>query len=95
METTVPLSNSNENTSVCESVANAETGNSSTVSTNYQKLKLPQAVLPTFNGRVEEWLSFKDTFHTMIHKRDDIANVEKLQYLKSVLKDEALRKVQA
>ncbi|XP_051161128.1 uncharacterized protein LOC127281454 [Leptopilina boulardi] len=74
--------------------SNSENGRISNASSNYKRLKLPQAVLPTFSGKIEEWLSFKDTFTTMIHKRDDITNVEKLQYLKSVLKDEALRKVQ-
>ena len=36
----------------------------------------------------------KDSFRTIIHERDDITNCEKLQYLKSILKDEALRRVQ-
>lgn len=61
---------------------------------NRRKVKLPQASLPNFTGKIEEWLSFKDSFRSMIHDRDDITNCEKLQYLKSVLKDEALRKVQ-
>ncbi|XP_043461993.1 uncharacterized protein LOC122498365 [Leptopilina heterotoma] len=74
--------------------SNSENERLSNVSSHYRKLKLPQATLPTFSGKVEEWLSFKDTFITMIHRRDDITNVEKLQYLKSVLKDEALRKIQ-
>ncbi|XP_043475512.1 uncharacterized protein LOC122507066 [Leptopilina heterotoma] len=74
--------------------SNSENERLSNVSSHCRKLKLPQATLPTFSGKVEEWLSFKDTFITMIHRRDDITNVEKLQYLKSVLKDEALRKIQ-
>lgn len=43
---------------------------------------------------MEDWLSFKDTFITMVHRQDDITNVQKLQYLKSALKDDALRKIQ-
>ena len=64
------------------------------MSVNRRRLKLPQAVLAIFSGKVEEWLSFRDTFDSMINKRDDISKVEKLQYLKYALKDEALRKLQ-
>ncbi|XP_043471749.1 uncharacterized protein LOC122504631 [Leptopilina heterotoma] len=71
-----------------------ENVNESIASSTRRKIKLPQATLPTFSGKMEEWLSFKDIFDTMINKRDDLSNIEKLQYLKSVLKDEALRKIQ-
>ena len=74
--------------------SNAGNGNESVASSNQRRLKLPQAELPTFGGKVEEWPSFRDTFDMMVNKRDDITNVERLQYLKSALKDEALRKIQ-
>ena len=86
--------NINSQTNCQETVSNPGIGNESVASVNRRRLKLPQAVLPTFSGKVEEWLSFRDTFDTMINKRDDISKVEKLQYLKSALKDEALRKIQ-
>lgn len=66
---------------------------SSPVQTRH-KLKLPQASLPTFSGRYEEWMSFQDTFKTMIDDQVDLTNVEKLQYLKSTLTGDAARKIQ-
>ncbi|XP_033213939.1 uncharacterized protein LOC117171003 [Belonocnema kinseyi] len=89
-----PQFSANANQVSRESFSGNENGNGSVASTSRRNLKLPQTVLPTFSGKMEEWLSFKDTFRTMIHNHNDLSNVEKLQYLKSVLKDEALRKIQ-
>ena len=72
------------------SLAGSDHSRDTNASSNRHKLKLPQASLPSFTGKMEEWLSFKDSFLTIIHERDDITNCEKLQYLKSILKDEAL-----
>lgn len=55
--------------------------------------KLPEASLPKFDGKYEEWLGFKDAFLTLIGDRRDISNVEKLQYLKSSLSGDAARKI--
>lgn len=76
------------------SIASGENVNESVTSASRRRLKLPQAKLPTFSGKLEEWMSFRDTFNTMIHQRDDLTNVEKLQYLESVVTDEALCKIQ-
>lgn len=59
-----------------------------------KKIKLPAAPLPSFEGRIEDWMSFKDTFVSMIHNDPDLSNVQKLQYLKSILKGDAARKIQ-
>ena len=58
------------------------------VASSNRRLKLLQTELLTFGDKVEEWLSFGDTFDTVIDKRDGITNVN------SALKDEALRKIQ-
>ncbi|XP_018406416.1 PREDICTED: uncharacterized protein LOC108782609 [Cyphomyrmex costatus] len=57
------------------------------------KIKLPVASLPNFDGRYENWLSFKNTFIAMIDTRTDLSDVEKLQYLQSVLTGEAANKI--
>ncbi|XP_033222821.1 uncharacterized protein LOC117176677 [Belonocnema kinseyi] len=75
-------------------ISNPGIANGSVASDSRRNLKLPQAELPSFSGKVEDWLSFRDSFTTMIINRDDVSNVEKLQYLKSALKDQALRKIQ-
>ncbi|XP_043474407.1 uncharacterized protein LOC122506352 [Leptopilina heterotoma] len=49
--------------------------------------------IPTFDGKIEDWLSFKNSFSSLIHEQTDLTNIEKLQYLKSALKGEAARKI--
>ena len=58
-----------------------------------RRIKLPEASLPKFSGRYEDWLSFKDAFTSMIHDQSDLNNIEKLQYLKSAVTGEAENKI--
>ncbi|XP_062539088.1 uncharacterized protein LOC134207380 [Armigeres subalbatus] len=44
-------------------------------------LRLPKIDLPKFNGDFSRWISFRDTFTSMIHVNGDIPTVAKLQYL--------------
>ncbi|XP_055632441.1 uncharacterized protein LOC129772932 [Toxorhynchites rutilus septentrionalis] len=44
-------------------------------------LRLPQIDLPKFNGDFSRWISFRDTFSSMVHANADIPTVAKLQYL--------------
>ncbi|XP_036147425.1 uncharacterized protein LOC118647175 [Monomorium pharaonis] len=69
--------------------------NSNTIPTenNIKRIKLPVAELPKFNGDLEKWLSFKNTFMTIIDAREDITNLQKFLYLRDSLQGEALRKV--
>ncbi|XP_067208518.1 uncharacterized protein [Linepithema humile] len=57
------------------------------------RIKLPEASLPNFDGRYENWLSFKNTFLAMIDIRTDLSDIEKLQYLQSALTGEAANKI--
>lgn len=56
------------------------------------RIKLPEAPLPTFDGKVEMWLSFKNAFRNMIGSRTDLSDIDKLHYLKSALTGEAANK---
>ncbi|XP_033212462.1 uncharacterized protein LOC117170053 [Belonocnema kinseyi] len=47
--------------------------------TTKRRVKLPLATLPTFSGRYEEWLNFRDSFISLIHDQTDLTNLEKLQ----------------
>ncbi|XP_062538270.1 uncharacterized protein LOC134206557 [Armigeres subalbatus] len=51
-------------------------------------VRLPQIQLQTFNGDIDEWLSFRDLFTSLIHWKVDLPEVEKLHYLKGCLQGE-------
>ncbi|XP_071649486.1 uncharacterized protein [Temnothorax longispinosus] len=63
------------------------------VDNNTRRIKLPVAELPKFDGNLEKWLSFKNTFVTMIDSRQDITDLQKFLYLKDSLRDDALNKI--
>nr|XP_029709443.1 uncharacterized protein LOC115255457 [Aedes albopictus] len=52
-------------------------------------LRLPQIDLPKFSGDFSKWLSFRDTYASMVHSNADIPTVAKLQYLIQSLEGEA------
>lgn len=55
--------------------------------------KLPETSLLTFDGKYENWLSFKNAFHKMIGSQTDLSDIDKLHYLKSALVGDAATKV--
>ncbi|XP_071176551.1 uncharacterized protein [Mytilus edulis] len=55
--------------------------------------KLPKLNLPTFDGDILQWQSFWDSFETAVHTNPTLSNVQKFNYLKSLLHDEALKSV--
>lgn len=57
------------------------------------QIKLPEASLPTFDGKFENWLLFKNAFINMIGSQDDLLDQDKLYYLKSALTGEAANKI--
>ncbi|XP_071176443.1 uncharacterized protein [Mytilus edulis] len=61
--------------------------NSSVNSSNFHKL--PKLNLPTFDGNVLEWQSFWDSFDSAIHNNNTLTDVQKFNYLKSLLEGEA------
>ena len=58
---------------------------SSTATVTKRRIKLPEASLPKFSGKYEDWLSYKDGFESMILNQNDLNKIEKLQYLKSAI----------
>ena len=58
-------------------------------------LRLPPLNLPTFDGNLKNWLHFHDTFLSLIHNNSNLTLVQKLHYLLSSLKGEALQAVQS
>lgn len=52
---------------------------------NEVSVKLPTITLPKFDGKYEDWLSFEDSFKTLVHSNEKIQTVQKFNYLKSCL----------
>ncbi|XP_058817404.1 uncharacterized protein LOC131680713 [Topomyia yanbarensis] len=64
--------------------------NSNTVpSAANHHLRLPKIDLPKFNGDFSRWMTYRDTFQSMIHVNAEIPAVVKLQYLLQSLEGEA------
>ncbi|KAL1446975.1 hypothetical protein WDU94_005462 [Cyamophila willieti] len=57
-------------------------------------VQLPTITLPTFNGSVENWSSFRDLFFHIIHNNNELSSVQKFQYLKTSLTEDAACLVQ-
>ncbi|XP_062541431.1 uncharacterized protein LOC134209461 [Armigeres subalbatus] len=55
---------------------------------NLDRVRLPQISLQTFNGDIDDWLSFRDLFSSLIHRKTDLPDVEKFHYLKGCLQGE-------
>lgn len=50
--------------------------------------KLPDLKIPVFNGDYRKWRNFKDIFDTMIHNRQEMPTIEKMEYLKVYVEGE-------
>ncbi|XP_053376643.1 uncharacterized protein LOC128547613 [Mercenaria mercenaria] len=60
-------------------------------STQYSRL--PKFSLPNFNGNILEWQAFWDSFSSAVHSNQNLTDVQKFNYLRSQLEDEAARKI--
>lgn len=65
----------------------------SETTTKKRRIKLPEASLPTFDGKYESWLSFKKAFKNMIGSQTDLSDLDKLYYLKAALNGKAANKL--
>lgn len=64
-------------------------------SSNAIRVKLPAINLPTFAGNYADWLMFSDSFISIIDKNDGLNNIQKFQYLRGSLKNDALQVIQS
>lgn len=56
-----------------------------------KRVKLLIIPLPSIDGRYDEWLTFRDTFCSIIHDNHNIDNIEKFHHLRAALKGEAAK----
>ncbi|XP_065085338.1 uncharacterized protein LOC135707446 [Ochlerotatus camptorhynchus] len=57
------------------------------------KVKLPELKLPTFNGRISDWVTFRDTYKNLIHNDTGLSNMDKFTYLRTSLIGDALQEI--
>ncbi|KYN14464.1 hypothetical protein ALC57_13336 [Trachymyrmex cornetzi] len=55
-------------------------------------IRLPTIELPKFSGGAAEWLSFRDTFESLIHKNETIDCIQKFHYLRASLEGVAAQR---
>ncbi|XP_076284702.1 uncharacterized protein LOC143211126 [Lasioglossum baleicum] len=75
-----------------------QTGTSSQLSSSTETelpVKLPVIQLSTFDGAYGDWIRFRDTFDSLIHKNANINVIQKFNYLNSTLRGEAARSIRA
>ena len=48
-------------------------------------MKLPKLSPPHFSGNVTKWTTFWDSFESAVHNNDDLTDVDKFNYLRSLL----------
>ncbi|KAL9954332.1 hypothetical protein ACROYT_G041854 [Oculina patagonica] len=79
-----------------ESSSNEQSSKGSVQKDNPQSsnLKLPRIELPKFNGDVLKFQNFWDQFEAAVHDNDDLPNVQKFTYLRSVLTGNALQSIE-
>ena len=53
------------------------------------KVNHPKLQLPVFEGNIQQWQEFWDSFNSAIHEQQTLPAVSKFNYLKSVLKRSA------
>lgn len=55
----------------------------------FRPIQLPKINLPQFNGSYQNWLEYRDTFHSLIHNNEMLDNVSKFHYLRASLSGSA------
>ena len=56
---------------------------------SHTKVKLPKLQLRSFSGDLTHWMSFWDSFQTAVHNNEQLSNIEKFNYLNSLLEHTA------
>ena len=67
-----------------ESVPESLNSNDTTASLprNAARIKLPKLEIKKFNGKLQEWSEFWDSFNSAIHSEQGLAKVDKFKYLR-------------
>ena len=77
-----------ENNSSDESVSNLSISSKSS-KTDSHRVRLPKLEVSRFNGNILSFRGFWDQFNATIHSSNDLSDIEKFTYLKSLLTNSA------
>ncbi|XP_050599186.1 uncharacterized protein LOC126926913 [Bombus affinis] len=58
-------------------------------------LTLPEVRAPPFDGALENWTYFYDTFSSTVDRNENLTNVQKFQYLRAAITGRAARSIQS
>ena len=61
--------------------------------THGSKVKLPKLTLPHFNGSPVRWTAFWDSYESAIHHNEELSNVDKFNYLRSLFEGTAFEAI--
>ncbi|XP_031784079.1 uncharacterized protein LOC116417086 [Nasonia vitripennis] len=77
-----------------EPIANSTLNASNITVTERQDLpRLPEIKLPMFNGKRDEWATYKNKFISLVHSRTDLSDAVKCSHLFASLTDKALETI--
>ncbi|XP_055623189.1 uncharacterized protein LOC129766639 [Toxorhynchites rutilus septentrionalis] len=57
------------------------------------RVKLPDLRLPSFSGRMSDWVTFRDTYKNLIHNDVRLSDMDKFTYLRTSLTGNALQEI--
>ncbi|XP_055622043.1 uncharacterized protein LOC129773533 [Toxorhynchites rutilus septentrionalis] len=57
------------------------------------RVKLPDLRLPSFSGRMSDWVTFRDTYKNLIHNDVRLSDMDKFTYLRTSLTGDALQEI--
>ncbi|XP_063901051.1 uncharacterized protein LOC135120642 [Zophobas morio] len=80
---------------VTEPIPSTSSTNNDNNQARLNPVRLPSLELPIFSGSYLEWTAFSDIFKSLIHDSRLDSDVEKLHYLKSCLKGDAHKTIEA
>ena len=58
------------------------------------KVKLPQLSIPMFSGNLQDWVTFKDTFLSLLGDSVTVPNIQKFHYLLSAISGDVKKVLQ-
>ncbi|XP_055590512.1 uncharacterized protein LOC129742611 [Uranotaenia lowii] len=57
------------------------------------RVKLPDIKLPVFDGKLRDWIPFRDMFDSLIHNNHQLSDIDKFTYLRSAISGEVLQEI--